>query len=90
MGEIFFLIKTSILAGILVILSQVSVRGKTLEKHILMRFEQSKVAQDMTNLSEECVDYLLSKNLIQEVQSQAIKLKNNVRKKITPAKQESG
>ena len=82
MGELFFLIKTSILTGVLVVLSQVSIRGKTLENHILMRFEQSKVAQDMTHLSEECVDYLLSKNFIQKVQTQAIKLKNGVKNKI--------
>ena len=80
MSELFFLAKSLILSSILVVLSQISIRGKTLENHILMRFEQSKVAQDVEELSEECVEYILSKDIIKEVQNQATKFKNNATK----------
>ena len=70
MGELFFMLKSLVLASLLVLASQISIRGDTLEEKVLDKFNKSKTANVILETSKVCIDYF-SKTIVASVQKKS-------------------
>ena len=78
MRELFFVAKCFVLACVLTVLSQLHVKGKTVEDHLLHYIGKRDITKQATQFSKESLDYLRSEKFLKQAKCTVGVLKENI------------